>query len=122
MQGEEQKSFKLSGVIKRVLFKQEDSGFCIAVLENDQKICGSYFDTDIDKIIGEEIMLTGNWVTHKKYGIQFAFDTLVIKEQELYFFLTKIVKGIGKKVAHDLLDKYKEEELITIFNEDHMNY
>lgn len=114
---QEEKTYKLSGVLKRVLFKKEDSGFCIAVLENNQKICGSYFDTDIDKIVGEEIILTGNWVTHKKYGVQFAFDTLELKEQELYFFLTKIVKGIGKKVAHELLVKYKEEELIEVLNE-----
>lgn len=117
MEQEEPKSFKLSGTIKRVLFKKEDTGFCIAVLQNDQKICGTYFDTDIEKIVGEEIILTGNWVTHKKYGVQFAFDTLELKEKELYFFLTKIVKGIGKKVAHELLDKYEEEEIIEIFNE-----
>ena len=113
---EENKSFKLSGTLKKVLFSNKDTGFCIAVLDNDQKICGSYFDTDIDKIVGENIVLTGNWVTHKKYGIQFAFDTLELKEQELYFFLTKIVKGIGRKVAVELLEKYKEEELVDVLN------
>lgn len=61
--------------------------------------------------------MTGNWVTHKKYGIQFVFDTLEIKEAELFFFLTKIVKGIGQKFAKELLDKYEEEELIKILNE-----
>jgi len=114
---EELKSFKLSGTLKKVLFSNQDTGFCIAVLDNDQKICGSYFDTDIEKIVGENIVLTGNWVTHKKYGIQFAFDTLELKEQELYFFLTKIVKGIGRKVALELLEKYNEEELIEVLNE-----
>ncbi|RXK01051.1 exodeoxyribonuclease V subunit alpha [Arcobacter sp. CECT 8986] len=114
---EEEKQFKLSGVIKRVFYKNEETKFISAVLENNQRICGVYFDTDIDKIVGEEIVLTGNWVTHKKYGIQFVFDTLEIKEAELYFFLTKIVKGIGQKFAKDLLEKYSEEELIKILNE-----
>ena len=113
----EQQTFKLTGVIKRVLFQNKETSFTISVLENGQKICGSYFDTDIDKIVGEEITLTGNWVTHKKYGVQFAFDTLEIKEEELFFFLTKIVKGIGKKVAHELLEKFSEEELVKILNE-----
>ncbi|WP_428026720.1 SF1B family DNA helicase RecD2 [Arcobacter sp.] len=113
---DENKSFKLSGTLKKVLFCNKDTGFCIAVLDNDQKICGTYFDTDIEKIVGENIILSGNWVTHKKYGIQFAFDTLELKEQELYFFLTKIVKGIGRKVALELLDKYNEEELIEVLN------
>jgi len=111
------KTFNLSGVLKRVLYFNAENSYCIAVLENDQKICGIYVDTDIEKIVGEEILLTGNWITHKKYGVQFAFDTLEIKEAELYFFLTKIVKGIGSKTAHILLDKYKEEKLIKIFNE-----
>ena len=84
----EEKSFKLSGVLKRVLYFNEENSYCIAVLENDQKICGVYVDTQIEKIIGEEIVLTGNWINHKKYGIQFAFDTLEIKEAELFFFLT----------------------------------
>ena len=113
----DEKTFKLSGVLKRVLYFNAENSYCIAVLENDQKICGIYVDTDIEKILGEEIILTGNWITHKKYGIQFAFDTLEIKEAELYFFLTKIVKGIGSKTAHMLLDKYNEEELVKIFNE-----
>ncbi|MBS9782656.1 MAG: AAA family ATPase [Arcobacter sp.] len=113
---EEQKSFNLSGVLKKVLYKNDETKYIIAVLENNQKICGTYFDTDIDKMIGEEILLTGNWLNHKKYGVQFEFDTLQIKEAELFFFLTKIVKGIGVKFATDLLKKYKEEELIEILN------
>src|SRR5574343_733307 len=109
---EEYKSFKLSGVIKKVLYKNDETKYIIAVLENNQKVCGTYFDTDIEKIVGEEVVLTGNWTTHKKYGVQFEFDTLELKEAEMYFFLTKIVKGVGKKFAHDLLEKYDEEELI----------
>jgi len=114
---EEYKTFKLSGVIKKVLYKNDETKYVIAVLENNQKICGTYFDTDIEKIVGEEIILDGNWTTHKKYGVQFEFDTLELKEAEIFFFLTKIVKGIGKKFAHELLEKYDEDELILILNE-----
>ena len=117
MSQEEYKSFKLSGVIKKVLYKNEETKYIIAVLENNQKICGAYFDTDIEKIVGEEVILKGNWTTHKKYGVQFEFDTLELKEAEIFFFLTKIVKGVGKKFAHELLEKYTEEELVEILNE-----
>ena len=44
-------------------------------------------------------------------------DTLELKEAEIFFFLTKIVKGVGKKFASELLEKYSEEELIEILNE-----
>ncbi|GGD37903.1 ATP-dependent RecD-like DNA helicase [Malaciobacter pacificus] len=116
MSDQEYKSFKLTGVLKKVLYKNDENKYVIAVLENNQKICGTYFDTDIEKIVGEEVILTGNWTTHKKYGVQFEFDTLELKEAELFFFLTKIVKGIGHKFAHELLEKYSEEELIDILN------
>lgn len=114
---QEEKLFNLSGVLKKVLYKNEETKYVIAVLENNQKICGTYFDTDIEKLEGEEVLLKGDWTTHKKYGVQFQFQTLELKEAEMFFFLTKIVKGIGKKFAHELLEKYSEDELVEILNE-----
>jgi len=117
MEDNQEKLFNLSGVLKKVLYKNDETKYIIAVLENNQKICGTYFDTDIEKLVGEEIVLRGDWTTHKKYGVQFQFQILELKEAEIFFFLTKIVKGIGKKFAHELLEKYSEEELIEILNE-----
>ncbi|WP_419773517.1 AAA family ATPase [Halarcobacter sp.] len=114
---EEHKTFNLSGVLKKVLYKNEENNYVIAVLENNQKICGNYYDTEIEKIVGEEVLLRGNWTTHKKYGVQFEFETLELKEAEMFFFLTKIVKGVGKKFAKELLEKYTEDELVKILNE-----
>ena len=110
------KEVNLTGTLKKVLYHNEENNYCIAVLSNDQKICGAYFDTNLENLEGEEILLTGLWETHKKYGVQFAFTSLVIKEAEIFFFLTKIVKGIGKKVAKQLLEKYSEDELCDILD------
>ena len=74
---------------KKVLYKNDETKYTIAVLENNQKICGVYFDADIEKLVGEEILLTGNWITHSKYGVQFEFNTLQVKEHELFFSLLK---------------------------------
>jgi exodeoxyribonuclease V alpha subunit len=112
----EQSQVKLSGVIKKILYHNEENNYSIAVLENNQKICGHYFDTDIHKLEGEEVLLTGNWETHNKYGVQFAFSALEIREEELFFFLTKIVKGISKKLIKEIFKKYSEEELYEILD------
>ena len=72
-------SFKLTGTIKKVLFYNSETNFSISVLENGQKICGTYLNTDINNLINEDIILTGNWISHKKYGVQFSFDTLEVK-------------------------------------------
>ena len=109
-------SFKLSGTLKKILFFNEENHYYIAVLENDQKICGQYFDTDLSKLVGEEILITGAWNSHKKYGVQFVFTSLELKEAEIFFFLTKIVKGITVKLAHELTKKYTEDELCDILD------
>ena len=106
----------LSGVLKKVLYQNEENNYCIAVLENNQKICGQYFDTDLKKLEGEEILLKGSWITHQKYGVQFSFVSLEIKEQEIFFFLTKIVKGFTKKLANEILKKYTQDELYEILD------
>lgn len=110
------KEINLSGTLQKVLYQNDENKYCIAVLSNGQKICGSYFDTDLKMLEGEEILLTGLWETHNKYGLQFAFTSLIIKEKEIFFFLTKIVKGIGENVAKILLKKYTEDELCEILD------
>lgn len=109
-------SFKLSGTLKKILFYNQENNYYIAVLENDQKICGQYFDTDLEKLVGSEVIITGRWNTHKKYGVQFVFTSLELKEAEIFFFLTKIVKGISKKLALELTQKYDDEELCEILD------
>lgn len=49
----EEKNYNLSGVLKKVLYKNDETKYVIAVLENNQKICGTYFDADIEKMVGE---------------------------------------------------------------------
>jgi len=111
-----QEQIRLSGTLKKVLYFNQDNHYCIAVLDNNQKICGTYFDTDLKKLEGETILLKGRWKTHKKYGVQFEFDTLELKEDELFFFLTKIVQGVGTKLAKTLLKKYTQDELANILD------
>ncbi len=116
MDTNKEESFKLTGTLKKVLFYNSENSYYIAVLENDQKICGQYFDTDLEKLVGSEIELEGRWNTHHKYGVQFAFTSIVLKEAEIYFFLTRIVKGVSKKLALALTSKYSEDELCEILD------
>ena len=107
---------ELRGTLKKVLYKNEENSYYIAVLENNQKVCGHYFDTDLGKLEGEELLLGGVWVIHPKYGVQFAFDSLELRNNEIFFFLTKIVKGFTKKLATEITKKYTENELYEIFD------
>ncbi len=61
-------------------------------------------------------MAKGQWVKHKKYGYQFNFLEFEVQESELFYFLSRVIKGIGKNLAKTLLETYEEEKLITILD------
>ncbi len=112
----EQQTLKLTGELKKVLYFNEENSYCICILNNNQKICGHYFDTDIKKLEGENIIALGNWVNHTKYGVQFLFTSLQIQDDEIHFFLSKIVKGLSKKLIKELTSKFTEEQLYEILD------
>ncbi|MDQ7043511.1 MAG: AAA family ATPase [Sulfurimonas sp.] len=106
----------LIGQIDRILF--EDEGFFIAKLKSGEKVSGSYFESDIESIKDSAITLTGFWEEHKKYGKTFKFETLKVNQNELFFFLNKIIKGFTKKLTAELIEKFGQEGLIDILDND----
>ena len=106
----------LIGQIDRILF--EDEGFFIAVLKSGEKISGTYYESAIESIKGSAITLTGFWDEHKKHGKTFKFETLKVNQNELFFFLNKIIKGFTKKLSADLIEKFGQEGLIDILDND----
>ncbi len=106
----------LIGQIDRILF--EDEGFFIAVLKSGEKISGTYYESDVKNLKGSAITLKGVWEEHKKYGKTFKFDSLKVNQNQLFFFLNKIVKGFTKKLSAELIEKFGEEELVNILDND----
>jgi len=106
----------LIGQIDRILF--EDEGFFIAVLKSGEKISGTYYESAVEDIKGSAITLSGEWNEHKKHGKTFKFDSLKVNQNELFFFLNKIIKGFTKKLSADLIEKFGQEELVNILDND----
>lgn len=69
--------------------------------------------------VGDEFKAVGSWVSTAK-GCSFKVTTasLVLPETEkgMIDFLSKIVKGIGKKTAERIVEKFKEESFDVIMN------
>jgi len=107
----------LIGQIDRILFEGED-GFFIAVLKTGEKVSGTYYESDIKNIKGSAITLEGEWHEHKKYGKTFKFTAIKVNQNELFFFLTKVVKGFTKKLAADLIEQFGSENLVDILDND----
>ena len=106
----------LIGQIDKILF--EDEGFFIAVLKSGEKISGTYYESDIASIKGSAITLKGVWEEHKKYGKTFKFEHLKVNQNELFFFLNKIIKGFTKKLSAELIEHFGAERLVDILDND----
>jgi exodeoxyribonuclease V alpha subunit len=106
----------LIGQIDKILF--EDEAFFIAVLKSGEKVSGSYHESEIKHIKGSAITLSGHWEEHKKYGKTFKFDSIKVNQNQLFFFLNKIVKGFTKKLSAELIEHFGSEKLIDILDND----
>ena len=106
----------LIGQIDRILFEEE--GFFIAVLKSGEKISGTYYESDVESIKGSAITLKGYWEEHKKYGKTFKFEHLKVNQNELFFFLNKIIKGFTKKLSAELIEHFGPEKLVEILDND----
>ncbi|MEN8303906.1 MAG: AAA family ATPase [Campylobacterota bacterium] len=106
----------LIGQIDRILF--EDEGFFIAVLKSGEKISGTYYESEVSNLKGSAITLKGYWEEHKKYGKTFKFEFLKVNQNELFFFLNKIIKGFTKKLSAELIEHFGAEELVEILDND----
>ena len=106
----------LIGQIDKVLFEEE--GFFIAVLKSGEKVSGTYFESEVAHIKDSAITLTGVWEEHKKYGKTFKFTSIRVNQNQLFFFLNKIVKGFTKKLSSELIEKFGADELVEILDND----
>ncbi len=106
----------LIGQIEHILF--EDDGFFIAVLKSKEKISGTYYESDVKHLKGAAITLKGEYVEHPKYGQSFKFESLHVNQNELFFFLNRVIKGFSKKLSADMIEKYGEAGLIHILDND----
>jgi len=106
----------LIGQIDKVLFEEE--GFFIAVLKTGEKVSGTYFESEVKDIKGSAITLSGMWEEHKKYGKTFKFTSIKVNQNQLFFFLNKIVKGFTKKLSSELIEHFGTEELVKILDDD----
>ena len=110
------KQSKLSANIKKILFHSEETGYLVGLLQDNSKISGNYLSSHPDSLLEEDIILTGSWQEHKKYGAQFVFSDIEVAQSELYFFLSKVVKNVGDKLTKTLLKKYSDDELSEILD------
>ncbi|MEA3347647.1 MAG: AAA family ATPase [Pseudomonadota bacterium] len=103
--------------VKRTSYLNSDNGYVVLKGESGRRLVTAvgYLPEALDggKLTGAEFELDGQWEM-SKFGRQFAFSTARLITNQLFYFLAKVVKGLGDKLAQRLLDHYGEKKLLSI--------
>jgi len=110
----------ISGLIERVTFFNEESGFCVLRLKapghrDEVTVIGSLPSVSA----GEWLAAEGWWVRDKEHGLQFKATTLktvpptTVEGIERYLG-SGLVKGIGPVLASKLVEKFGKDVLSVI--------
>ncbi|MCC3865970.1 ATP-dependent RecD-like DNA helicase [Terrisporobacter petrolearius] len=111
---------KLQGMVSDIVFKNEENGYTIASLanENDEITIVGCMPT---LSVGESIEIEGKWVNHKIYGSQFEVQSFIPVTPSsldgIYVYLSSgMIHGIGEKMAKRIVDKFGVDTLDIIQN------
>ncbi len=111
----------IAGVIERITFHGEDTGFIIAKIQLQEQIDAlvTVVGAMAGAQVGESVRLKGEWSTHPKYGKQFKFhryETVYPATLEgiRRYMGSGLIKGIGPVTAKRIVDYFGLETLDII--------
>ncbi len=112
---------KLQGEVDSIVYKSEDSGFCVLMLGCEDELITVVGEMgDVEE--GEELILTGEFVKHRKFGEQFK---VAVFERKLpttsaaiqRYLASGAISGIGPVLAKKLVQQFGDETLEVIEKE-----
>ena len=112
----------LQGTIAAVVYQNYDNGYAVLRLNVGQAQAVTVVGTIPLPAVGERLMVTGRWSTHSNYGKQFEAEFLErLMPQtclEIVSYLSsRIIKGIGPKMAARIVETFREETLVIMERE-----
>ncbi len=109
---------ELKGIIVDVIFRNEENGYTVALLESTDivRTITGVFPSDL---INETVILYGKTVKHQRYGEQFQAETFSIllptELDEIENYLASgLIKGIGASTAKKIVSRFGQESFSII--------
>lgn len=103
--------------IKNVIYAS--GNFAIVVTDMGEKFKGNFL-TDPHQLIGQQLIFSGKWDSHPKYGRSFHFNNYTEPAMDqgefVFHFLSNMVKGIGEKTAKEIIDRFGTDTVDIIEN------
>lgn len=116
---------QLNGFVEEVVYRNEENGFTIIVIESDGVIWHAKGIMPFFRE-GEHVAMLGSFVEHPVYGVQFEArqceSTLPTTTEDLQRYLgSGMIRGIGPAMAMKLIEAFGEEVFdILSFNPDRL--
>lgn len=112
---------KIEGIVTNIIYRNEDNGYNIIVVQtsdSDITCVGTmpFFDE------GDNVEVTGDLVYHDKYGEQINVSSIKLlkpsgREAIVTYLSNANIKGIGKKTAAQIYNKFGEESIDIVYND-----
>lgn len=110
---------QIQGKFKYALYQNEQYGIMIAQYMTEEGRI-TVTGTDLPSNKNLSYVFSGDWVIHHKYGKQFkaiGYEEVVGRDEDsMITYLSTSIKGIGKKLAERIVDKFKDETLDILDN------
>ncbi len=112
----------LQGAISAVVYQNYDNGYAVLRLACPDGQTVTVVGTIPLPAVGERLMVTGRWSTHQSYGKQFEAEFLErllpqTATEILSYLSSRIVKGIGPRLAARIVDRFGENTLYIMERE-----
>ena len=110
---------ELTGVGDHVIFSAGDGAFAVFRLRMEHAGKCTATTKGAAPLVGQEVRLTGNWVTHPRFGRQFQAVRMRISAPTSAggierFLASGTIDGIGPAMARRIVEKFGAEALLII--------
>ena len=112
----------IQGVIAAVVYQNYDNGYAVLRLNVGGGQAVTVVGTIPLPVVGERLMVTGKWGNHSSYGRQFEAEFLErlmpqTSVEILGYLSSRIIKGIGPRLAARIVDHFGDETLVIMERE-----
>lgn len=113
--------YSIQGTVKHIVFYNEDNGYAVLRLDGEDGAETTVTGTFPNIGVGEQITVTGSWVTHPSYGEQFAAEAferrLPSSVRGIAEYLSSgLLRGVGIRLASRIAGRFREETFDVLAN------
>ncbi len=110
----------ITGVLERIVYQSEETGFVVARLqEKDKKELTTIVGNLATVNVGESLKITGRWIHNRRFGEQFQVEHYEVTVPATIYGIRKylgsgLIKGIGPVMAERIVKQFGLDTLEVI--------